>query len=87
MTFILSALSGLWSKVWGYVVAGGAVVALLAGIYIKGRQDAKSSIQIKQVKKDLNDLQGANKIDESVRTLSESDVDAKLSKWMRNDQK
>jgi len=81
---VITLLSGLWSKVWGYVVAGGAVLALLAGIYLKGREDAKASIEIKQVKKDLSDLKEANKIDENVRSLSESDVDAELSKWMRD---
>lgn len=81
---MIALLSGLWSKVWGYVVAGGAVLALLAGIYLKGREDAKASIETKQVKKDLSDLKEANKIDETVRSLPESDVDAKLSKWMRD---
>lgn len=82
---ILTFLTTAWSKVWGYVVAGGAVVALLAGIYLKGREDAKASIEVKQVTKNLNDLQEANKIDETIRNLPDADVDARLSKWMRHD--
>lgn len=81
---ILTLLTGLWNKVYGYVIAGGAVLALLAGIYIKGREDAKSKIEVKQVQKNLKDLQEANKIDENTRSMSESDVDSKLSKWMRD---
>lgn len=84
---LLTLLSGLWNKVYGYVIAGGAVVALLAGIYLKGRSDYKSDAEVKQVKKNLKDLQEANKIEDDVRDMSESRVDSELSKWMRDDKK
>ena len=80
----MTLLSGLWNKVYGYVLAGGAILALLAGIYLKGREDAKVDMKTKQVQKDLSDLKEANKIDEDVRSMSESDVNSELAKWMRD---
>lgn len=62
-------------------------MALLLGIYLKGRSDYKSDAEVKQVKKNLKDLQEANKIEDDVRDMSESRIDSELSEWMRDDKK
>lgn len=48
-------IAAIWSRVSGYVVALGAVLALLVGAVLKGRADATRNAELK-------DLRDANEI-------------------------
>lgn len=77
-------MTWLWFKLKGYILGAGAVMALVLGIYLKGRTDQKSVTEAKQNKKRLDDVERAKEIDNDIRKSSESDLDAELSKWMRD---
>lgn len=80
MTWILTLWTAAKSKLAGYVVAIAAVLAILTGAYLKGRQDnAASSASAR-----LRTANKARKIEDEVNGLGGDDVDAALRKWMRD---
>ncbi len=81
---VLSFVFPLWSKFKEYILAAGAAVALIAGVYIKGRLDEKSSLNTKAAKQHTADLETARKIDENVDHMSDTDVDRELSQFVRH---
>lgn len=68
------------ARLKGWVVAIAAAFAVLMGAYFKGRSDKASS----QVQRQVSDIQKARKIENETGRLSDSVVDARLSKWMRD---
>jgi hypothetical protein len=77
-------LGGIWSRVWGYVIAAGAVVSLLLGIYVKGRRDGEQKIEDAAEAQRLKDVAKAQVISNEVDKMSPTDLDAGLSKFMRD---
>ena len=57
---IWDMISGLVPNLWGYLAAAGAAIAAIAGVYFKGRSDAKA-------KADLRDLKGFKKTTERMQ--------------------
>ena len=57
---IWDLISGLVPNLWGYLAAAGAAIAAIAGVYFKGRSDAKA-------KADLRDLKGFKKTTERMQ--------------------
>jgi hypothetical protein len=57
---IWDLISGLVPNLWGYIAAAGAAIAAIAGVYFKGRADAKA-------KADLRDLKGFKKTTERMQ--------------------
>lgn len=45
-------ISLLWGKLWGYVVAAGAFLSVLGGIYLKGRSDAASRARAREMERE-----------------------------------
>lgn len=77
---MMTLISGLWSKVYGYVIAIGGVLAILAAAYAKGRADQK----VNQSVKDLKAVKTAREIEDDVKNLGSNDLDTELSKWLRD---
>ncbi len=78
MSVIWDLLSGLVPNLWGYVAAAGAAVLGALGLYLKGRKDAKT-------KADLRDLKGFKKTTERMQDADAAmgDDPAALREWLR----
>ncbi|NIH74400.1 hypothetical protein FHV99_001607 [Ochrobactrum sp. P20RRXII] len=76
MTWLLS----LRSKITGWAVAIAAALAILAGAYLKGRADNATSATADRLKA----TNKARKIEDETSKLGGGDVDAALSRWMRD---
>ncbi len=76
MTWLLS----LRSKITGWAVAIVAAFAILAGAYLKGRADNATSATADRLKA----ANKARKIEDETSKLGGDDVDAALSRWMRD---
>lgn len=68
------------TRIKGWAVAIAAALAILTGAYLKGRSDKASDHAQRQVR----DVQQARKIENEISHLDDSDVDARLSKWLRD---
>lgn len=62
-------ISALWGKLWGYVVAAGAILATIGGIYLKGRSDQKQKTELK----DITDANAIRKAGADARSGSDPD--------------
>jgi len=72
------------SKLWGYVVALGAVIlAVLAALAGARRSGAKAE-QVKQTEKALEQAKESNEIDKAVRATPDDALAAKLRKYSRD---
>ncbi|OAB83173.1 hypothetical protein A4G21_11945 [Brucella intermedia] len=76
MTWLLT----LRSKITGWAVAIAAALAILAGAYLKGRADNATSATADRLKAATK----ARKIEDETSKLGGGDVDAALSRWMRD---
>lgn len=76
MTWLLT----LRSKITGWAVAIAAALAILAGAYLKGRADNATSATADRLKA----ANKARKIEDETSKLDGGDVDAALSRWMRD---
>ena len=76
MTWLLT----LRSKITGWAVAIAAALAILAGAYLKGRADNATSATAERLKA----TNKARKIEDETSKLGGGDVDAALSRWMRD---
>lgn len=50
---IWDLISGFLPHVWGYIAVAGVALAGLAGVYVKGRADAKAKADTKAMKEDM----------------------------------
>jgi len=77
-------LTALWSKFYGYIVAVGASLALVAGIYLKGKSDQRASASAAENKVRLENIKKAKEIGNDVSKMDDASLDAELNKWMRD---
>ena len=84
MSIILTLLSSLWSKFYGYIIAIGTALAILAGAYLKGVSDQKSRQASQELKDRLQILKKGQAIDEQVRDMSGTELDRNISRWLRD---
>ncbi len=72
------------SKLWGYVIAAGALVlAVLAALGVARRSGVKAE-QEKQTEKALDQAKESNAIDKAVRATGDDDLARRLSKYQRD---
>lgn len=81
MTAILMSLRTISSKVWGYVVAVGAVLAAIVAIYLKGKQDARNDVEREVMAEDLANRKRAEEVRRDV--AADSGIADELRKWTR----
>lgn len=77
-------LLGLWTKFKGWIVAGASALALLVGIYLKGRSDQSQINKTKNLEDKVKTIDKARKVEDEVRKMSPSDVDSGLDRFMRD---
>ncbi|KAB2774634.1 hypothetical protein F9K97_24845 [Brucella anthropi] len=76
MTWLLT----LRSRITGWAVAIVVALAILTGAYLKGRADNATSATADRLKV----ANKARKIEDETSKLGGGDVDAALSRWMRD---
>lgn len=77
-------MTWLWGKLTGWAAAIGAVIAVLAAAYFKGRREGSQSAKQKQAEADAKAAKTARKVEDDVRKSSDADINDRLSKWMRD---
>lgn len=80
----MTVLIYLWSKFQGWIIGVGAILAVLAGAYAKGRMDQKTVTSAKTNEKRLEDIKEARKIDEEIKKLPPDQLNKRLDRWMRD---
>lgn len=81
---IAALLSGLWTKFAGYITAAGAILAVVGGIYFKGRSDAASRAAQAKAEQRLKSMTKARKVDDEIDRLGDDAVSGRLNEWMRD---
>jgi hypothetical protein len=82
----MGALLGFaFSPLGRWFVMGFAVLALVGGVYLKGRFAGVASEKAKQAEETLNNLLDRNRTDETVNKLPTPDLDRELNRWMLPD--
>lgn len=84
MTIVLWFIN---STIGRYLLAGGAAVLAILGIYVKGREDEKSAIAEANAEQLKKDTQTVTEVQNEVGNMSDPDLDAALSKFMRDSKK
>lgn len=73
-----------WNKFKGWVIGAVAALALLGGVYLKGRTDQKNTNQNKELKDRLTSIKKSKEVSDEVRKKSPSAVDHELDRFMRD---
>lgn len=81
---VLTFLSNIWSKFQIYLIALGVALAALGGAYVKGRMDQKTVTTAKQNEQRVKDLKTAKEISEDVKKSSDSELNRRIDRWMRD---
>ena len=77
-------LTSLWTKFQGWIISVGAALALIAGVYAKGRSDSSKNAEAKQNKQRLDSINKSKEVSDEVRKMSPTDVDHRLDEFMRD---
>lgn len=67
-----------------YLIGLAALIGGLFTVYAKGRREGSSSVKAKQAQAEAKATSAARKVEDDVRKTSDSDVDERLSRWMRD---
>ena len=78
-------LAFAFSPLGRWVVGALAILAVVGGVYLKGRLAGVASEKAKQAQETLNNLRDRNKTDETVNKLPAPDLDRELGRWMLPD--
>ena len=84
VTFLLSLFSGLWTRVSGWVVLAGALVAALGIAWLRGRTAGKASWETKRAQLRDKVQRQSGEIRHDVQTDSDDALDRRLDRWMRD---
>jgi len=84
-------IAGLWSKFYGWVLGALAVLATVAGIYLKGRSAGKQVEQQKATEREIaqeraraETMKEVHDAQTEVARLPDDAVDAGLREWTRD---
>lgn len=77
----------IWEKIKLYVLAAGAVLAVLGGVYVKGRRDQSESATAAENTQKLKDLEAQKEIHNEVSQMPDADLDRALARFVRPDKK
>jgi len=82
---IWTILKTLIPGAWKWLAAAGATVLSIAGIYLKGRSDAKAKFKAKQAEARIETMEKANEVRSAIDAKSDAAVRGDLGKWVRPD--
>lgn len=75
-------ISGLWSRLSGYVAALGALTLLIVGAFMKGRADGKAIMAEERERHRRESLEVKRKLDSEIDDLGPADLDGRLREWL-----
>ena len=84
VTFLLSLLSGLWTRISGWAVLAGALVAAIGIAWLRGRAAGKASWEAKRAQVRDKAQRQSGDIRHDVQTGSDAALDRRLDRWMRD---
>lgn len=79
----MSFLAALWGRIAGYLVAAGALIAMIGAIWLKGRQDGKELMREEQERHRREALEAKRKRDSEIDNLGPADLDHRFQRWVR----
>lgn len=74
----------LLAKAKSYLAAVGMALAIVAGAFLYGRADGKRSAEAEKARAEANARKQARDVENEIDGLGGSDIDRRLSKWMRD---
>ena len=84
VTILLSLLSGLWTRISGWAVLAGALVAALGIAWLRGRAAGKASWEARRAQVRDKAQRQSGEIRHDVQTDSDAALDRRLDRWMRD---
>ena len=78
-------ISALWSRFAGYIAALGALLALIVGAFLKGRSDGKAIMAEERERHRREAIEAKRTIDSEIDDLAPADLDQRMSRWVRKD--
>lgn len=82
---MLTALvTGIWSRVSGWLAAAGVALAVIAGVFLYGRAGGKADAEAEQARKNAKAIKKARGVEDEIQGMGDADVDRRLSEWMRD---
>lgn len=78
-------ISALWTRFAGYIAALGALLALIAGAFLKGRSDGKAIMAEEQERHRREAITRKRKLDSEIDDLGPADLDQRMSRWVHKD--
>ena len=82
--FMLSILSGLWSRISGWVLLAGALVAAVGIAWLRGRAAGTASWEARRRQIRDKAQRQSGEIRHDVQNSSDPDLDRRLDRWMRD---
>lgn len=77
-------LSALWLKAQSYLAMAGVALAVIAGVFLYGRAGGKADAEAEQARNNAKAIKKARGVEDEIQGMGDADVDAALSKWMRD---
>lgn len=74
----------LWAKLKGYLAAIGTALAILAGVFFYGQRAGRSAAKDEQAAANAKAIKKAGDVENEIKNLDDTGVDAGLGKWMRD---
>ncbi|SEG64850.1 hypothetical protein [Bosea lathyri] len=81
----MTILAWLWAKVSGYAAAAGAIAAAIFAVWLKGRQDGKRIMKEEQDRHRAEAIAAKRKSDSEIDNLAPADLDHRMDRWVRKD--
>lgn len=77
-------LTGLWSRITGWLAPVGVALAIIAGAFFYGRSSGKADAKAEQAKANAKAIKKARGVEDEISKMGGSDVDRALGKWLRD---
>lgn len=74
----------LWARLQGWLAAIGVALAVVAGAFFYGRSTGKADAKADQANANAKAVKRAKGVEDEINGIGDGDVDARLSKWMRD---